>query len=216
MGEEKEKKKKKKKNKEEKQEEEAAADEEGSKKKSSKKSSKKGSGSSETNLLACFTDVMLEEFKKGFAFMDQDKDGIISKADLFRAYDYIGKLVSDQELEDLIGESEVPITFTQMLTMFAERMQGQADDDDVIIDAFKKFDDGDGMIEPDLFRDMVKGKGDPLTLKETNEIWPELPRVDEGKKSHYISLKGIIEMLVSKGDEDEEEEEEEEAPVPAE
>merc|ERR1712080_443179 len=215
MGEEK---KKKKKKKEEKKEpspppaEEPAA--EGSeKKKSSKKSSKKASGKKLSGPLSCFNEKQLEEFKNGFNLMDQDKDGIISKNDLFRLFDIIGKLADDKELDDLICQSENPLTFTEMLTLFANKMEGAADDDELIIDAFYKFDEGDGTIDIEQFEACLKGKGDPLTDKECKAILPDLPRIDVQPNPHWLSTKGVIELLVSK--EEDEEEEEEEAPVQA-
>merc|ERR1739838_1265673 len=96
MGEEKEKKKKKKKKVE---------------KKSTKK--KRSTGPKYSGALSIFNEKQLTEFKNGFNFMDQDKDGIITKPDLFRAYDIISKLANDQELDSLLGEVENPMTFTQ-------------------------------------------------------------------------------------------------------
>jgi len=199
MGEEKEKKKKKKK-KEEKKEEEAPKVEEPppEKKKSKKKSSKKrASAPKYSGALSIFNEKQLREFKDGFNFMDQDKDGIITKNDLFRVFDIIGKLANDAELEELLSEAPNPITFTQMLTLFAEKMQGKVDDDDLIIDSFKAFDEGDGTIDPEQFEAIMKGKGDTLTDKECKEIFPELPRSDEQPHPLNISIKGVIGMLVS-------------------
>merc|ERR1712033_108198 len=142
-GEEKEKKKKKKKDKKEKAEEEEAPPpvEDPEKKKSSKKKSskKRASGPQLSGPLSIFSEKQLAEFKQGFNYMDQDKDGIITKNDLFRTYDIIGKLANDAELESMLAEADNPITFTQMLTMFADKMQGKADDDEVIVESFKKF-----------------------------------------------------------------------------
>lgn len=135
--------------------------------------------------------------------MDQDKDGIITKGDLFRVYDILGKLASDAELEEMVSEAPNPITFTQMLTMFAEKMQGKADDDDLIIESFKAFDEGDGTIDPEQFAAIMMGKGDTLTKKEVDEIFPELPRTEEQPNPTWISMKGVIEMLVSKQEEEE-------------
>jgi len=210
MGEEKEKKKKKKKEKKQEKEEEAPPVEEppaedGSKKKSSKKSSKRASGAKGSGPLSMFSSDQLEEFKNGFNYMDQDKDGIITKNDLFRVFDIIGKLASDVELEELLNQSENPITFTQMLTMFAEKMEGKADPDDLIIDAFNAFDEGEGLIDPEQFEAVIKGKGDhPLTKKEADEIVPDLPRSEVQPHPRYISIKGVIEMLISKQEELEE------------
>jgi len=206
MGEEKEKKKKKKK-KEEKKEEEAPVVEEPppEKKKSSKKKSskKRASGPKYSGALSIFSEKQLREFKDGFNYMDQDKDGIITKSDLFRTYDIVGKLVADAELDEMLNEASGPITFTQFLSLFADRMQGKADDDDVIVDSFKAFDEGNGTIDPDQFAAVMKGKGDCLTQQEIDEIFPELPRTEEQPHPTFILLSGVIEMLVSKQEEEE-------------
>jgi len=205
MGEEKEKKKKKKKKEDKKEEAPPPVEEPPPKKKSSKKKSskKRASAPKYSGALSIFNEKQLTEFKQGFNYMDQDKDGIITKSDLFRTYDIIGKLASDQELEELLAEADNPMTFTQMLTLFAEKMQGKADDDDLIIESFKAFDEGDGTIDPDQFAAMMKGKGDPLTQKEVDEIFPDLPRVDVQPHPEFISLKGLIDMIVAKNEDEE-------------
>merc|ERR1712002_112498 len=199
MGEDKEKKEEK----EDKPVEEAPPPEEkkSSKKKSSKK--KRSTGPKYSGALSIFNEKQLQEFKTGFNLMDQDKDGIITKPDLFRAYDIIGKLANDQELDSLLSEVENPMTFTQFLTMFAEKMQGKADEDDLIIKSFKAFDQGDGTLDPEMFQAVMMGKGDPLTKKECDEIFPELPRIDEQPHPEYISIKGTIQMLIAKEEEEE-------------
>ena len=54
--------------------------------------------------------------------MDHDHDGIISKSDLRATFDTVGKLANDKELDEMINEASGPINFTQMLTLFANRM----------------------------------------------------------------------------------------------
>lgn len=80
--------------------------------------------------------------------MDVDKDGIIGKNDLRATFDSVGKLVSEKELDEMLNEASGPINFTQLLTLFAKRMaeSGGSDDDDVVINAFKTF-DNDGVID---------------------------------------------------------------------
>jgi len=172
-----------------------------SKKKSSKK--KRSTGPKYSGALSIFTEKQLIEFKNGFNYMDQDKDGIITKGDLFRTYDIVGKMANDAELDDMVSEAPNPITFTQFLTMLAERMSGKVDDDELIIQSFKAFDIGDGSIEPETFAAMMKGKGDPLTPAEVDEIFPQLPRLEDQPHPNYISLKGIIEMIVAKHEDEE-------------
>lgn len=54
--------------------------------------------------------------------MDWDKDGILGKEDLRATWDKVGKLVTDPELDAMLGEASGPVNFTQLLTLFAARM----------------------------------------------------------------------------------------------
>jgi len=201
MGEDSEKKKKKKKKKEEEVAEPEPAPEpvkekkeKSSKKKSSKKKSSQRAGS---GVFAIFSDKMMAEFKEGFSFMDADKDGQIGKDDLRRAFDIVGKLASDKELDDMLAEPPAALTFTMFLTMFAERMSGEADDDDVIIAAFKAFDNGEGGIDPKMLEDYLSTWGEKFTEKEVKEIFPQLPRLEEQPHPDFISINEICHMLTS-------------------
>ena len=87
-----------------------------------------------------------------------DKDGIITANDLKAAFVNIGRPITDGEANNLVGEAPGPINFTQMVTLFAEKMAGGenigvihhplkwsylhpkgTDDDDVIIRSFEAF-----------------------------------------------------------------------------
>lgn len=91
-----------------------------------------------------FSQAQVAEFKEGFALMDHDKDGIISKADLRATFDDVGKLSNEKELDEMINEAPGPLNFTQLLSLFALRMQetGGSDDDAVVAAAFQSFDEG--------------------------------------------------------------------------
>jgi len=203
MGEEKEKKRKKKKK------EEAAAEEEPppppkeeKKKSSKKKSSKRKSKQSQqgSGVFALFSQKQIAEFKEGFNFIDHDKDGIIGLEDLRRGFDVIGKIVSENELNDMLNEASGPVSFTMLLTMFGARMSGGVDEDDVIIAAFKAFDEGDGTINPETLGNALMGFGDRFTEKEKNDILSQLPQAENNDR---IDTAGVIEMLT--GTEQEEE-----------
>jgi len=56
--------------------------------------------------------------------MDADKDGIIGKNDLRAAFDSVGRLATDKEIEEMLNEAAAPINFTQLLNLFAVRMSG--------------------------------------------------------------------------------------------
>ena len=51
-----------------------------------------------------FSEDQLEMYRECFKLMDIDKDGVINKNDLRAAFDNIGSLVSEQELESMLGE----------------------------------------------------------------------------------------------------------------
>lgn len=56
--------------------------------------------------------------------MDADKDGIIGKNDLRAAFDSVGRLATDKEIDEMLNEAPAPINFTQLLNLFAVRMAG--------------------------------------------------------------------------------------------
>merc|ERR1712080_308133 len=170
------------------------------KKKVAKK--KRSTGPKYSGSLTIFNEKQIREFKNGFNMMDSDSDGIISKQDLLMCYDKIGVRADDRELDEMVGEAPNPITFTQMLTLFADRMQGAVDDEDLIIDSFKAFDEGDGSIDPVLFENAMTGKGDALTKAEIKLIWPQLPMFGGDEHPNHFSMVGIVKMLTSKKEEE--------------
>ena len=134
--------------------------------------------------------------------MDQDKDGIIGKNDLRTTFDAVGRLTTEKEIEDMLGEASGPINFTQLLTLFAKRMSssGATDDDDVVIDAFKKF-DSEGFIDGDKLRHLLVTFGEKFSQDEVDDAYDQL--VIDNK--NRIDTAALIEMLTGK-DEGEEEE----------
>lgn len=97
-----------------------------------------------SNVFSMFSQAQVAEFKEAFQLMDNDKDGIISKSDLRATCDAVGKLANEKELDEMINEASGPINFTQLLALFGTRMadSGGTDDDDVVVAAFKSFDEG--------------------------------------------------------------------------
>lgn len=137
--------------------------------------------------------------------MDADKDGIIGKNDLRAAFDSVGKIANDKELDQMLGEASGPINFTQLLSLFATRMaaSGANDEDEVVIAAFKTF-DNDGLIDGDKFREMLMGFGDKFTGKEVDDAFDQMIIDDKNQ----IDTAALIEMLTGKGEEEEGEGEE--------
>merc|ERR1719438_155919 len=73
--------------------------------------------------------------------MDIDKDGVINKNDLRAAFDNVGRLVMDEELNSMLSEVGGPCNYDNMIKMFAAKMAGGVNDpDDLVVGAFKAFD----------------------------------------------------------------------------
>lgn len=135
--------------------------------------------------------------------MDQDKDGVIGKNDLRATFDAVGRLTNDKELDEMLSEASGPINFTQLLTLFAKRMAGSGatDDDDVVIDAFKKF-DHDGLIDGDKLRHLLTNFGERFTQTEVDDAYDQMIIDDK----NMIDTAALIEMLTGKEEGEEGEE----------
>jgi len=166
------------------------------KKPAPKKKAKKGGGS---NIFDLFTQKQVSEFKEGFSVMDKDKDGIVGLDDLKQTFAALGRQGSDEDFESMLADSPNPINFTTLLSMFASRSSGEQDDDEVIISAFKSFENKPGEIDPDQFRSMLKAFGDKFTDAEVDDVYSSLDL-----ESGFINSQVLISLLVAKkGDEDE-------------
>jgi len=153
-----------------------------------------------SNVFSMFSQRQVAEFKEAFQLMDQDKDGIISKNDLRATFDQLGRLPSDKELDEMVGEAPGPINFTQLLTLFAGRMSGGSDDDDVVIAAFKSFDE-DGKIDSERLRHALMTWGDKFTGGEVDDAYDNFEIDDKG----FINTGKLIQLLTASPEEEEEE-----------
>ncbi|XP_033207222.1 myosin regulatory light chain 2-like [Belonocnema kinseyi] len=155
-----------------------------------------------SNVFSMFSQKQIAEFKEAFSLMDHDKDGIVSKSDLRFTFDQVGRLANEKELDEMIGEASGPINFTQLLNLFATRMSGSggADDDEVVIEAFKSFDDGNGKIDGDRLKKSLMTYGDKFTAKEVNDAYDLMYIDDKGK----IDTESLINMLLGTGEDEEE------------
>jgi len=147
-----------------------------------------------------FSQKQISEFKEAFSLMDHDKDGIISKNDIRATYDQIGRLANDKELDEMVNEASGPINFTMLLTLFGTRMSGSADDDEVVINAFKSFDDG-GKINSETLRHALMTWGDKFTGDEVDDAYENM--VIDG--AGMIDTGKLIQMLTASAEEEGEE-----------
>merc|ERR1711936_1099631 len=126
----------------------------------SKKAKRSGS-----NIFAMFSQRQIQEFKEAFGIMDTDKDGILSASDLTAAFGAVGKSISDGEASGMLSEAPGPMNFTQMVTLFAGKMAGGSDDDDVILQSFEAF-EIDGKIDAEAFRHSLMTFGNKFSASE--------------------------------------------------
>jgi len=172
----------------------------------SNRGSTRGSGSrrakkAPSSVFVLFSQKQIAEFKEAFALMDNDKDGVIGKADLRSTFDALGKLCSDKELDEMLSEAQGPLNFTQLLTLFAARMSGggATDDDETVIAGFKSFDNGHGKIDSEKLRVSLLTWGDKFSEDEVDDAFDQMVIDDKG----MIDTAALITMLT--GSEEEEE-----------
>lgn len=153
----------------------------------------KGSGSKKAkrdiNIFALFSQKQIQEFKEAFGIMDQDKDGIISASDLKAVFASVGKSVSDSDVSGMLAEAPGPVNFTQLVTLFAEKMAGGTDEDDVILKSFDAF-EVNGKIDAEMFRHSLMTWGDKFTSQEVDDAFTEF-KIDNGQID-ADHLKGLM------------------------
>jgi len=162
-----------------------------------KTTSKKRAARTGSNVFAMFTQHQVQEFKEAFQMIDQDKDGFLSKNDIRATFDSLGRLCTDAELESMIKEAPGPINFTTFLTIFGDRTQG-TDEEDVILNAFAQYDEGNGMCNEDTLKHALVTWGEKFSASEADNILAEAPTDGQGN----IDIKKFAQIL-TKGDEEE-------------
>merc|ERR1711863_101129 len=167
--------------------------------------SKMGKGQNEGG----FSEDQLQMYKDCFKMMDINKDGQLDKNDLRGAFDNVGVLMSEGELDGLLGEISGACTFENMVAMFQEKMAGDGNDsDDLIVQAFKAY-DSEGKIDSKMFTHALMTWGDKMTKAEIDDIFGEF-EIDE---DYMIKTKDVVGLFVAVK---EEEKKEEAPPAPAE
>merc|ERR1711890_225506 len=147
-----------------------------------------------------FSEEQLQMYKDCFKLMDINKDGTIDKNDLRGAFDNVGVLMTESELDELLGEVSGPCTYDNMVKLFQDKMAGDGNDsDDLIVQAFKAY-DCDGKIDSKMFEHALKTWGDKMTKAEIDEDF-------------MIKSKDVISLFVAQ--KEVEKKEEEAAPAPA-
>merc|ERR1712223_1280802 len=153
-----------------------------------------------------FSEEQLQMYKDCFKLMDVNKDGTLDKNDLRGAFDNIGVLMSESELDDLMGEVGGPCNFQGMVNMFQEKMAGDGNDpDDLILQAFMAYDQG-GKMDVKMSQHALKTWGDKMTTAEIDDIFNEF-EVDE---DYMCKTKEVMGLFVAVKEEEKKVEEKKE------
>merc|ERR1740123_1709076 len=100
--------------------------------------------------------------------------------------------MSEGELDDLMGEVGGPCNFLGMVDMFQSKMAGDADPDELIIQAFSAY-DKDGKIDVKMFQHALSTWGDKMTKAEIDDIFNEF-EVDE---DYMVKTKEVVGLFVA-------------------
>merc|ERR1712115_549289 len=158
-----------------------------------------------------FSEDQIQMYKDCFKLMDINKDGTLDKNDLRGAFDNIGVLMSESELDDLMGEVGGPCNVTGMINMFQEKMAGDGNDPgELILQAFMAYDQG-GKIDVKMFQHALTTWGDKMNKTEIDDIFNEFD-IDE---DFMVKTKEVVGLFVAVKEEEKKVEEKEEAPVEA-
>lgn len=189
MGEEKKEKKSKKKKEKKDETSDAATADEGETAAAPKEEPKRAQRAT-SNVFALFNQSQIQEFKEAFTMMDQDRDGIISEADLAAIYQQVGRDPDAETLKKMIAESPGQLNFTHFLTLFGEKLHG-TDPEARLRDAFTLFDaDNTGKLAEEYVKDLLMNVGDQYSKDEIKQTWKEAPI--EGGMLDYLKFVQII------------------------
>merc|ERR1712142_516724 len=148
-----------------------------------------------------FSQDQLDMYKDCFKLMDINKDGQLDKNDLRGAFDNVGVLMSESELDGLLGEISGPCTYDNMVKMFQEEMAGEGNDpDDLITQAFKSY-DNEGKIDVKIFQHALKTWGDKMSQAEIDDVFGEFD-IDE---DYMVKTKEVLGLFVAQKEEEKKE-----------
>merc|ERR1712168_916211 len=141
------------------------------------------------NIFESFSHSAIQQFKEAFGIMDADKDGLLSASDLVAAFGAYGKSIGSGDAQAMLDEVDGPMNFTLMVSLFATKMAGGSDDDDVILASFEAFEQ-DGKIDAETFRAQLMTFGVKFSASEVDDAFAEF-KIDDGQID-AAHLKGLM------------------------
>ena len=117
------------------------------------------------------TQEQIQELRETFNFLDEDKDGVISRVDLRSVMVALGQAPSGKEIAEMLEEVQGVVDFTRFVSLFATMMRGTGDSDELVRSAFRCFDeDDDGFLSLGDLRAMLTSMGSRLTDKQVRIV----------------------------------------------
>ncbi|CAL4123561.1 unnamed protein product [Meganyctiphanes norvegica] len=164
--------------------------------KGSRSSSKKAKKGAAEGPYGAFTEQQIQEFQEGFRIMDADRDGVLTLHDIRHIFDEIGRISTDTDINEMLGEVEGPLNFTTFLKLFSEKLQGENDEDEVIDKAFRAYESiiDPGRIDSEEFRMSLMCLGEKFSAQEVDEAFEVMEIDDNG----LIDLEDLISMITAK------------------
>jgi len=182
-----------------------------------------GKGKMGKGSAGAFSEAQVEMYRECFKLMDIDKDGVINKNDLRAAFDNVGSLMSEAELDSMLAEVGGTCNFDNMLKCFEVKMTGEGmanDGDDILLEALKSYDETvveedkkkniiiRHLTDPNQFKHVLMTFNDKLNAEEIEDMFDEFEYDDD----KMILTKSIVDLFIAGGmDEKKEEEKKEEA-----
>jgi len=145
-----------------------------------------------SNVFSMFEKSQLQEFKEAFGMIDNNRDGTIDAADLKGTYASLGIMnVEDEMVNNMMKEAPAALTFTVFLGMLAEKLHG-TDPEDVILDAFKEFDENNtGFIPKAVLQDCLMSQAERFNQEEMDKFFA-ISRVNAEGEVDYKDLAYVI------------------------
>ncbi|KAL9938612.1 hypothetical protein V8E36_002331 [Tilletia maclaganii] len=155
-----------------------------------------------SGVFTAFTAKQIQGFKEAFSLIDQDSDGLITRADIEGMLGHLGQPTGKAQQDRLMASAQLrdgaegneTINFTQFLTMFGEHL-AELDEASDLIEAFECFDErDDGVIETGEMRYWLSEVGDRMSDKEIDRLLsgPFLDR--SGKHFDYKAFVEAVKM----------------------
>lgn len=140
----------------------------------------------------------LNEFKEAFEMFDRDKDGYVNFSEFGNILRSLGFIYSDQEMIEILGESDLKAdskinfeTFHDLMT----KQFSQADAEEELVESFKTFDkNGRGLIPIAEFKHIMQTHGEKLSEEEVNEMIHQADPNETG----MINYREFAKMILSK------------------